>query len=260
MAEPLTLIRVVDTETTGIDDPIEMVEIGWTDIRLFADGWAIESGPHSRLVRPTIPISFGAMATHHITEAEASGEISQEEAKALIAGVDFYCAHNITYDARLLGSNLPWLCTFKAARTAWPEMQSHSNGAIRYELGLCLDDERAVPSHRAGPDTWVTAHILLRLLETLSVEKIREITGNPVRMLRINFGEHFGKRFNEIPFSYLDWIVNKSNMASDPKKEDVVFSARMELNERANGKPSQEPVKPQAPDPDAWRREMGGTF
>jgi exodeoxyribonuclease X len=43
MSEPFTLIRVVDVETTSMDDPAEMVEVGFTDIRLFPDGWAIET-------------------------------------------------------------------------------------------------------------------------------------------------------------------------------------------------------------------------
>ncbi|TPN74488.1 3'-5' exonuclease, partial [Mesorhizobium sp. B1-1-5] len=157
MTEPLTLIRVVDVETTSMEDPAEMVEVRWTEIRLFPTGWAIETGPHSRLVNPGMPISFPAMAVHHITDAVAGGGRDPDQArKEVVAGADILCAHNVEFDSRFIrGHDLPWICSFKSARSAWPELQSLNNGSIRYERGLCLDDPRTEPSHRAGPDTCV---------------------------------------------------------------------------------------------------------
>lgn len=252
MSAPLTLIRVIDTETTGIEDPAEMVEIGWTDVRLFPDGWAIERGPHSLLVNPGMPISFPAMAVHHITEHEASFGLSPETAlKMALTGADIVCAHNWRFDSRFIRSTLPAICTFKCSRTIWPDLQSHGNGAIRYELGLCLGDERTQPSHRAGPDTWVTAHILLKLLETRSVEDLIHISSNPVLLRKIGFGKHEGKKFSELPWDYLDWIVNKSAMPSEPEKEDVVHTARIEL-ERRN---MPNVTAHSEADPDAWRKK-----
>lgn len=261
MAEPFTLIRVVDTETTGIDDPCEMVEVGWTDVRLFPTGWEIECGPKSVLVNPGMPITYPAMAVHHITDAEAATGSAPAEAKRQVqAGADIFCAHNVAFDSRFIGGDRPWICTFKAARTAWPELQGHSNGSIRYERGLCLGDDRTQPSHRAGPDTWVTAHILLDLLRIYQPETLIEITGKPVTLMKINFGKHEGKRFSELPWDYLDWIVNKSDMRDDASKEDVVHTARLELSKRAVGAspppPRSEPAPGNTHDPDAWRKEM----
>lgn len=230
MADTFTLIRVADTETTGLDDPVDMVEIGWTDVRRFPTGWAIEGGPFSRLVRPTVPISFPAMATHHISEAEAATGISQDEARALLAGADYLCAHNWAYDSRFIKDRTPAICTFKAARTAWPELQSHKNGSIWYERGLGGGAPQMEPVHRAGPDSWTTAHILLDLLKIYPVETLVEMTRNPVRLLKIPFGQHFGKRFSEVDVGWLDWCIRK--MGDDPSKEDVVFSARCELRDR----------------------------
>lgn len=233
MAEPFTLIRIVDVETTGLDDPAEIVELGWTDIRLFHDGWAIERGPEAVLVNPGMPISFPAMAVHHITDDDVRFGVDPDEARAeVVRGVDYIASHNWAFDSRFIRTGRPAICTFKAARTAWPELQSHSNGSIRYERGLCLGDERTQPSHRAGPDTWVTAHILLDLLKTHTVEQLADISSKPVRMLKMPFGKHAGIPFTDVPGDYLDWLVNKSDMARDPKKEDVIFSAKQELKRR----------------------------
>lgn len=241
----LRKIRVIDTETTGLPEagPVDLVEIGYTDMIEDMGGRLIVSGvPVSALVRPTVPISFGAMAAHHITEAEAANGISQADARAFIAGADVYAAHNAAFDSAILAMDgrLPWICTFKCAKTAWPDLESHSNGAIRYARGLCLDTESAAmaqPSHRAGPDTWVTAAILADLSAIFTVDQMIEISANPVRLLRIGFGKHRGARFSELPTDYLDWLVNKSDMKNDPKNEDAVHSARLELRDRFGGRP-----------------------
>lgn len=258
MPDPFTLIRVVDTETTGIDDPAEMVEIGWTDVRLFPSGWEIESGPHSCLVNPGMPITFPAMAVHHISDAEAATGMDPDEARAMIVrGADMLCAHNWVFDARFIRSSLPAICTLKVARTAWPEMQGHGNGSIRYERGLCLDDPRATPAHRAGPDTWVTAHILLDLLKIYQPETMVEISALPVLLPVCWLKAHKGKRWSDVPDSYLDWIVNKSDMRNDPASEDVVHTARYWLQRRAAAAPAPEPAAPTtSADADAWRREL----
>lgn len=232
MADPFTLIRVIDTETTGIDDPAEMVEIGWTDVRLFPQGWQIERGPESVLVNPGMPITFPAMAVHHIADHEARFGADPDEIRRDIGrGVDIFCAHNWQFDSRFLKTQKPYICTLKAARTIWPDLQGHSNGSIRYELGLVPhDDERAMPSHRAGPDTWVTAHILLKLLETHTVEQLLDISANPIRLLRFPGGnKHRGKPFSEIARTdpgYLRWVIDKSEF-----NEDVKFSATAALRE-----------------------------
>lgn len=264
--EVFSLIRVVDGETTSMEDPAELVEIGWTDVRLFPDGWAIERGPMSKLVNPGMPISFPAMAVHHITDQVAGGGMDPDQARVeIVAGADTLCAHNVEFDSRFIrGHSLPWICTFKAARTAWPELQSHKNGSIRYERGLCLDDPRTEPSHRAGPDTWVTAHILLDLLKLYQPETLIEISMKPVLLLKVDFGEHAGKRWSEVPTGYLNWIIHLSTMPTDPKKVDVVHTARLEWVKRTSDpQPQQQQAARPATevvDPDAWRKTIGGSF
>lgn len=253
MTAPLTLIRVVDCETSGLDDPAEICEVGWTDIRLFPEGWQIERGPESVVVNPGMPISFPAMAVHHLTDDDVRFGADPDAIRSeIVRGVDFLCAHNWAFDSRFIRSSLPAICTFKAARTAWPDLQSHGNGSIRYELGLCLGDERTQPSHRAGPDTWVTAHILLKLLEMHTVEQLVEISAKPVLLGTCYLKAHKGKRWSQVPADYLRWITEKSDMRNDPAFEDVVHTARYWL-----ARQEQRPVPAPQPDPDAWRSQMG---
>ncbi|TIS37551.1 hypothetical protein [Mesorhizobium sp.] len=260
MTAPLALIRVADTETTGLADPKELVEIGWTDVRLFPTGWAIESGPHARLVNPGMPITPGARAAHHITDEEAASGMAPDDARALIStGADFICCHNLAYDSPLLKSGKPGICTFKCAKETYPLLDSHKNGAIWYALGLGGGAKQMEPVHRAGPDSWTTAHILLDLLRVLPAETMVEISANPLRLLKMNFGKHAGTPFTDLPWDYLDWILHKSNMRNEPDHADVVHSARLELLRRADAPAdTPQPTSQSAAtaDPDAWRSQV----
>ncbi|TGP22346.1 MULTISPECIES: 3'-5' exonuclease [unclassified Mesorhizobium] len=264
MAEPFTLIRVTDTETTGLTDPKELVEIGWTDVRLFPTGWAIESGPHARLVNPGMPITAGAKSAHHLFDEDVADGMAPDEARGLVAaGADFIACHNLAYDGPLLKSAKPGICTFKCAKDVYPNLESHKNGAIWYALGLGGGAKQMEPVHRAGPDSWTTAHILLDLLRVLAVETMVDISANPLRLLKMTFGKHAGTPFSELPTDYIDWIVNKSDMKNDPDKEDVVHTARLEWVKRTSEprlQAQQPPAREAEPDPDAWRKEMERGF
>ncbi|TGP28249.1 hypothetical protein EN875_032345 [Mesorhizobium sp. M2D.F.Ca.ET.232.01.1.1] len=261
MAEPYTLIRVVDTETTGLTDPKELVEIGWTDVRYFPmQGWAIESGPHARLVNPGMPITAGAKSAHHLFDEDVADGMPPDEARGLVsAGADYIACHNLAYDGPLLKSGKPGICTFKCAKEVYPNLDSHKNGAIWYALGLGGGAKQMEPVHRAGPDSWTTAHILLDLLRVLAVETMVDISANPLRLLKMNFGKHAGTPFSELPTDYLDWILHKSDMKSDPDKADVVHTARLEWVKRTSDpgrSQTQQQVREPEQDPDAWRKEM----
>ncbi|MER8616032.1 hypothetical protein NKG99_04125 [Mesorhizobium sp. M1409] len=263
MADPLTLIRVADSETTALGDPKELVEIGWTDVRLFPTGWAIESGPHARIVNPGMPISPGAMSAHHLQDHDVADGMSPDDARSLInTGADFICCHNLAFDQVVLKPTKPGICTFKCAKDTYPNLESHKNGAIWYALGLGGGAKQMEPVHRAGPDSWTTAHILLDLLRVLPVETMVHISANPLRLLKINFGKHAGLLFSELPTDYLNFILHKSDMRNEPDKADVVHTARLEWVKRTSDPQPQQAARSatEVVDPDAWRKTIGGSF
>lgn len=228
-AAPLSLIAVVDVETTGFPPDAAMVEIGRTNVRLFPEGWQVEGEPVSQFVKPGRPIPPAASAIHHIIDEDVVDGISAEEAIGFaMGGADFLCAHNVEFDSQFVRqSKLPWVCTLKGARHAWPDLESHANMAIRYARRLCLAREHRVGAHRAGADTLVTAHILVDLLNEIDIDKLVDISRKPSMLLRMPFGKHRGTRFSELPWDYLDWIVRKSDL-----NDDVKATARAELGRR----------------------------
>src|SRR3546814_20802012 len=68
---------------------------------------------------------------------------------------------------------------------------SHSNNALRYHLNPeGLDRRRALPTHRALPDAYVTAFTLREALNAgNSVEKLIQWTNEPALLVRCKIGE-----------------------------------------------------------------------
>ena len=84
-----------------------------------------------------------------------------------------------------------------------------------------------MPQHRALPDAYVTAHILVQLMSRCSVYELVAIFGKPALLNRLNFGKHRGMKFSEAPVDYLQWMPDKSEF-----NEDAKFSAADWLQRR----------------------------
>jgi exodeoxyribonuclease X len=106
-------------------------------------------------------------------------------------------------------------------------LESHSNQALRYQLACQVDREMAMPPHRALPDAYVTAFILVELLKRTTLEEMVAWTAEPPIYPKVSFGKHRGSLWSELPPDYLDWIVHKSELDDDTK-----WNARNELKRR----------------------------
>lgn len=235
-------IWVIDTETTGKDEPFEVCEIG---IRVMAP---LEGGTYfpnakllTSLIKPNIPITHGARAAHHISddELETAPKMSEYIAKL------FKCAnhsvivagHNVKFDLSALkqsGCNefdaMPHICTWRCALHLYPEAESHTNGALFYFLGLEKNAPYPQPSHRALPDAIATSRILLRMLETNTVERLLSLSKLPVLLGTIRFGKYAGQKWADIDSGYLNWLLSKDF------DEDVKHTATHYLTARKAGR------------------------
>jgi len=222
------LIRVIDFETTGVPSETQsqaICEIGWCDVRTYDNGDPPEAGdPCSLLCNPGRPMPADAQAAHHISDVDVADAVGPTEGlRALTANApDVWCAHNAKFEQEFFsGAGKPWICTRKVAMRLWPKSPNHQNQTLRYALGVVLDGALAMPPHRAGPDAYVTAHILLEALRVVAVEQLIEWTEKPALLPSVTFGKHKGREWSQLPWDYLDWIVRKSDM-----DEDVKFTAR----------------------------------
>lgn len=220
------IIRVIDTETTGIPDVDEvekhaLVEVGWTDVARGADGaWRV-GYPHSMLVNPGRLIPPDASAIHHIRDEDVRDAPPPSVAIARLLEVgDAYAAHNMEFDQQFvdLGAK-PRLCTFKCALRVFKDAPDHKNQVLRYFLGFDDEDDfepaMAMPPHRAGPDSYVSAHLLAHLLEATDFDDLIKWSSGPALLIRCWMNKHKGKLWSQVAAddpSYLDWIVERSDV------------------------------------------------
>jgi exodeoxyribonuclease X len=226
------LFTVCDVETTGLDPVVDkVVELGWCHL---LNGEI--SAPYNMLVNPGRKIPPEASAVHHIIDEDVATAMSLGEvASMLTEDADaIFVAQNNRFDEPFLRPVIGprvWIDTLRCARRLWPEAPGYSNQVLRYWLNPeGLVRELAEPSHRAGPDAYVTAHLLREQLKLASVEQLIAWSNEPALLTKCGFGKHRGTPWKDIPADYLQWILRQADM-----DEDVLFTARYWIEQRRNG-------------------------
>lgn len=243
------VLTVIDIETTGLEPPAEVIEVGWQDV-ILEDGVARLGNHGSRLFDAERGVPPETMAVHHLRPAMIAGKplFGAHDLEELLHGdngqaandgapPDALVAHNAAFESlwftpARIGA-MPLICTLKAAYRVWPEAPGHSNQTLRYWLEdrglLSLDDAKAMPPHRAGPDAYVTAHILAALFAAGATGKdMVRWTAEPKAFPTCPIGEWRGKPWAEVDAGFLRWIVGKQGMDADTQ-----WNARRELERRA---------------------------
>lgn len=229
------IIRVIDFETTGMEPPAQVVEYGWCDLTGADGAWTVGQPVSCLYSVDAIPPEVRAV--HHITMADVEDCCHFDEAEVHnpIENVSVFAAHNLAFEDQFIPQRvMPGICTLKAALRIWPDAPGHSNGVLRYWLEdqglLSLDHETAMPPHRAGPDAYVTAHILKALLAAGATGKDMVAWTREPRLLPKNpiDGQlkEKGKPWSEVSHGLLVWIAGKPDMG------DVQWNARRELERR----------------------------
>lgn len=223
-------IRICDLETTGLNpaDGAGVCEVGATDLNLVDGAWLIGS-PTSSYVNPGHKIPPDMSAVHHIIDSDVANAPSWLEAQnsILLNGLPpVYAAHKASFERTFFDApNAKWICTWKCAVTLAPNAPGWSNQTLRYWLKLAVDREISQPAHRAGPDAYVTAHLLKRMLAKATVDQLVEISAKPVVLPKLTFGMHAMKPCAEVPLSYWTYVLKQDF------DEDVKHTAFHYLNQ-----------------------------
>lgn len=225
------IIRVIDFETCGMEPPAEVIEVGYCDVRQTPDGW--EVGDPAAWLCGVTAVPPEVRAVHHITAAEVAGHapFDAEALKADLSVVSAMAAHNADFETKFFQPVGAVICTLKAALRVWPEAPGHSNNVLRYWLEdeglIALDRAKAMPPHRAGPDAYVTAHILKALLGRASGRDMVTWTREPRLLPTLPIGKQRGAKWPDVELGFLEWMLKQQSM-----EEDLKWNARRELDRR----------------------------
>lgn len=231
----MPIVRVLDFECSSLSpDDGCVIEVGWadydTDARTISD-------PKSYLCHAA-SLSPDNRAVHHIMPSQLIGKAPFSadalNDQATEDGVSCWAAHNSEFETRWFAPRIPVICTYKSALRAWPDAPSHSNAALRYmleDMGRCnANYAHCSPPHRAGPDAYVTAHILRELFaDGHTGSQMIKWTKEPSLLPRCPIGKFRGKPWAEVEFGFLEWMTRQADMEADFK-----WNAERELSRRAN--------------------------
>ncbi|MER0238032.1 exonuclease domain-containing protein [Fulvimarina sp. MAC8] len=234
--EPVsTLVRVIDTETAGQKlEEDAVIEIGSVDLDLSTG--AIFNPMQTFCDPGGVVISDGARRVHHITDEMLAGAPPFAEAAQPFL-TETYAAQRADFDRSRLSFTGRWLCTYKLALRAFPNVRAHGlQSLVKYvPLNLSSVEEMlaGLHPHRALFDAVCTAVLLRRIAEELMplchdltdfLDRAERVSNEPALLAKLRFGRHKGVPIREVPADYLEWLVSEPDMNAD-----AVFTAKRQL-------------------------------
>jgi exodeoxyribonuclease X len=214
----LPVFIILDTETTGVDPAVDQViELGFAATTLEK-----MLGYGSALVKPSVPISPGASAVHHLVDEDVADAATLPVVTSALLDTwrgdertIAYVAHNSPFDKSFLPqlADHPWLDTYRMAKRYLPDLPSHANQFLRYALHL--DISRSWEAHRALGDCMVTSVLLRHMLngparddfERLGVAAFAQFIDGPLLLELVGFGQHFGSKWADMNWGFLSWVT-----------------------------------------------------
>lgn len=217
---------IADVESTGADTKTDqIIEAAWLVLPSTVDEFMAVKNPktlnsYNQRFKPTIAISYGAMATHNIISTDLEDCIPSSEAE-LPSGVDYIIGHNIDFDVAMFGGGDPAtrrICTLALSRWLYPELDSHKQAAMLYFIGHQIEQpgwaRDMVKGAHAALDDMIMCAVLLRfLIQTLrsrgflidTWQMLSELSDEARIPTRMGFGKHKGDLIADVPASYVRW-------------------------------------------------------
>lgn len=208
-----------DTETTGLGNDSKAVEISWVETD---ENFNVIAKYHS-LINPEMPIQYGAMSVHGITDAMVAEAPTVEEFMAhhgypLAGEGKVLVAHNAPFDLKYFA---PWMdnpdtiCSLRCARIVYPEAENHKLGTLRYMLDLEGDHDKA---HSAAEDVSVLIQLAQRMCADAGTDLkgLMELQKQKRKISVLRFGKkHYGKRLEDVPKDYVHWMLTLPDLDPD---------------------------------------------
>lgn len=235
---------IVDTETTGFDEP-DVIELAWMGpLHAFSPP---DESIERRRFKPRKPIALGALATHHILDEELTGEPDWPGSWSPPASTEYIIGHHVDFDWKAIGSPpVKRICTLAFARSLWPELESHSLGALTYYFSEPREAKALLrDAHGAARDVELCCRVLVKVLRRLptvaSWEQLWQASELARVPLRLSFGkygphEDWAKKTGEPGMlcakvrsydpGYWNWLMSKCDQViEDPYLQRALSTA-----------------------------------
>lgn len=212
---------IMDTETNSLHGL--PVQIAYLPCSFEQGGFALNvNAVFDQLFSIDQPICYGAMAVHHIVEADLIGKPSYKTF-TMPEDTVYVIGHNVQYDLNVLKhcgvdiSKYKPICTLALARRVFPAAPAHTISALSYMLSSDQDKTRDLlkNAHSAKADILLTADILKHLIRALDVRSMEDLHLAFEAALiptHLNFGKHKGLAIGDVPESYVSWLLGQDEL------------------------------------------------
>ncbi|MCU4386743.1 3'-5' exonuclease [Acinetobacter haemolyticus] len=212
---------ILDTETHTLNGlPIE---IAYAPIEIESGKLSLDKKKiFDQLYQVGQPISFAAMAVHHILESDLVNQPFYNEFQ-LPTETTYIIGHNVDYDIAAIArcgvetSHLKPICTLALARHVWSDAEAHNISALIYLISKGSDKAREMlkGAHRADADIILTANILMHIIHQLDIQNIEQlyVASEEARIPKsITFGKHKGTAIQDLPTDYVQWLLRQDDL------------------------------------------------
>lgn len=225
---------ILDTETNTLHGL--PVQIAYLPCSFEQGGFALNvNAVFDEMFSIDQPIDYGAMAVHHIIEADLIGKPSYKNFQ-MPSDTAYVIGHKVHYDLNVLKhcgidvSQYKPICTLALARKVFPDAPAHNISALSYMLSADQSATRELlkNAHSAKADILLTSDILRHLVHALgisSMEELHQVSEKALIPTHLNFGKHRGMAIKDVPESYISWLLGQSDL--DPYLHTALVTASM---------------------------------
>lgn len=212
---------ILDTETHDMHGyPIEIAHVpcGFNQLGIFQ---VVDDLLFDKFYSCPEPISFGAMAVHHIIETDLIGKPSYNTFR-LPQDVSYLIGHNVDYDIKAIQKcdssiQVKGICTLALSRMVWPDLPTHNLSALYYMIAGGTDQTRKAlrNAHNAAADIKFTETILRELIKATGIKDMQSLylLSEQARIpTKMTFGKHSGMLIKDVPADYKAWLLKQSDL------------------------------------------------
>ena len=218
---------ILDTETHTLNG--YPIEVAYAPIQLQQGKISLDKSQiFDQFYQVDEPISYAAMAVHHILESDLTDQPHYSSFR-LPEETLYIIGHNIDYDIRAIQkcgvdtSHIKAICTLALARLVWPDVEAHNISALIYMISKGSEKARDMikKAHRADMDIILTANILMHIVHHLQIDSIEA-----ARIPRVmSFGKHRGTAITDLPNDYIQWLLRQDEL--DPYLRKALENANI---------------------------------
>ena len=228
-------IIILDTETTGNKEEDRICQLSYL---VMNENLEIEE-IHNELVKPSLPISYEAMAVHHITNemVEDKPQIKHTDAykrlKELNSPENLIVIHNAKFDLDMLkkegfNSFFKLIDTFRILKHLLPEgkfslqYNRYALGLYKKEKDICKKYNIEINAHDALGDVIVLGLLFEYIVRNFdkSIEELIDLTKKPVLHDKFYQGKYKFEKIKDILIKdpdYIEYMLSLTDLDPDVK-------------------------------------------